>query len=86
MTPGEIVSRRICWPNPDATCLAGGCIYCNDYPFKSLRIIGGYAKGAGVLSHRAHGEQDAMQAFQHGQRHEFFNAETRRQDTRDTGQ
>ncbi len=40
----EITKRRICWPNPDATCLEGGCIYCNDFRYRSINVIRKYAE------------------------------------------
>jgi hypothetical protein len=72
-----IGERRICWPNPDATCLNGGCSYCNDHPFRTLASIERYARKAGVLPHRGNGEDDALHAFQYGYSNQFFNAETR---------
>lgn len=72
-----ITKRRICWPDPDATCLNGGCWYCNSHPFRSLRSIRAWAERAGVLQHRAIGEDDAMTAFLYGLENDFFNTETR---------
>ena len=72
-----IGERRICWPNPDATCLHGGCSYCNYSPFKTLAQIERYAHKAGVLPHRGKGYEDAKKALQYGLTHEFFNVETR---------
>ena len=69
--------RRICWPNPDATCLHGGCGYCNDAPFRDVATIRAYAEGAGVLPHRGIGEQDALAAFFYGWEHGWFNAESK---------
>lgn len=73
----RIAERRICWPNPDATCLHGGCSWCNDHPFRKLSTIERYARGAGVLPHRGRGEEDALKAYRYGLDHEFFNVETR---------
>lgn len=74
----EIGSRRICWPNPDATCLEGGCTYCNEFPFKSIDVIGGYAKRVSQLPHRcATGPFDAMAALRYGLRERFFNVDVR---------
>lgn len=39
MTYTGIKKRRICWPNPDAVCLQGGCSYCNDEEYQPLYII-----------------------------------------------
>jgi len=72
-----IDERRICWPDPDATCLNGGCGWCNTYPFRKITTISRYARKAGILPHRGNGEDDAMHALQYGVRHEFFNVETR---------
>lgn len=73
----QVVSRRICWPDPDATCLHGGCSYCNEHPFKPLSVIRRYALRSGVLPHRAIGEQDALEAYRYGLTNDFFNTETR---------
>jgi hypothetical protein len=73
----EVAERRICWPNPDATCLNGGCLHCNDHPYRSLRQIARFAAKAGVLPHRGSGSDDALEAFRYGLSHDFFNADTR---------
>jgi hypothetical protein len=72
-----IEERRICWPDPDATCLHGGCGWCNCEPFRKLSSIQRFAMKAGVLPHRGRGEEDAWKAYQYGLRNEFFNVETR---------
>ena len=72
-----ITHRRICWPDPDATCLAGGCIYCNDHPLRSMRTIRRYANSAGVLVHRGGGSEAAWDALQRGEARLFPNVETR---------
>jgi hypothetical protein len=73
----RIVSRRICWPTPDATCLNGGCGYCNDYPFRSMRVLVAYARRTGRIHHRAAGSEDATEALQYGLVRQFLNAEVR---------
>lgn len=72
-----IGERRICWPNPDATCLHGGCVHCDAHPFRTLDQIERYARKAGRLTHRGGGQADAYQAFQLGYNNDFFNVETR---------
>lgn len=72
-----IDERRICWPKPDATCLHGGCSWCDDNPFRNLTSIERYCRTAGVLPHRGKGEQEAMDAYNYGLRNEFFNRDTR---------
>lgn len=69
----EIIARRICWPEPDATCLEGGCGYCVDEPFRSVKTIEKWARTAGVVQNRGTGEQDAWEAWQRGLRHDFYN-------------
>jgi hypothetical protein len=64
--PKEMVSRRICWPTPDAVCLQGGCGYCNDSRFRSLNTIRKYAESNGLL-------QDYIWGYQRW----FCNAEVR---------
>lgn len=73
-----ITHRRICWPTPDATCLEGGCGYCNMDKFRTVSSIRRYAETAGVLPNRGLGEQDAMTAFHCGLENDFFHAEIRR--------
>jgi hypothetical protein len=77
-TPATITRRRICWPNPDATCLNGGCVHCNGYPFRALTTIRRWAEKAGPVDQRckATGES-AIEAFRWGERRDFANAETR---------
>ena len=72
--------RRICWPNPDATCLEGGCGYCNDYPFRNVSTIENYAKKAGIVPNRGTGKQNAMKAFNDGKWSKWRNAESRIKD------
>lgn len=60
--------RRICWPDPDATCLVGDCDYCNFYPFRSVDSLIQYARRVGMRPHRAGGQESAWQALQYGQR------------------
>jgi hypothetical protein len=69
--------RRICWPDPDATCLEGGCGWCNDGGFWSVRTIERYAKNAGVVPNRGVGKKDAWTAFLWGLDRNFCNAEVR---------
>lgn len=73
----DISQRRICWPNPDATCLEGGCIHCNEHPFRTLGSIMRYAWRAGTLPQRAQGEKEAWDAYRYGYNGNFYNAETR---------
>jgi hypothetical protein len=61
--------RRICWPNPDATCLQGGCIHCSDHPYRSVDKIKRYAERLGDLPNRCGDETtNALKAFQYGER------------------
>lgn len=73
-----ITKRRICWPNPDATCLQGGCGYCNGYPYRALTTIRRWAEREGKTHHRhAPGEIDALDAYLDGLENDFFNADTK---------
>jgi hypothetical protein len=72
-----IEERRICWPDPDATCLNGGCGWCNTEPFRKLTTIERWASKAGTIPHRGVGADDALHAFQYGLDRQFFNVETR---------
>ena len=72
-----VLQRRICWPDPDATCLEGGCIYCDDHPWRNYTTIEAYARRAGVVPNRGIGEKDAWSAWVYGLAHNFFNRDTR---------
>ena len=72
----SIVARRICWPDPDATCLEGGCIHCNDHPRRKMTTIWRWVQGQGTLTHRGSGDEDAAKALDWGVRHGFPNVET----------
>jgi hypothetical protein len=65
--------RRICWPNPDATCLEGGCNHCKDHLYVAVTTIQRYAESAGVLPHRGNGEESAIKAFRWGLRYGWTN-------------
>jgi hypothetical protein len=61
--------RRICWPEPDATCLEGGCTWCPDAEPRSEFEIHRYAQQAGQVPNRSgNGTKDAMQAYRYGMR------------------
>lgn len=71
--------RRICWPNPDATCLEGGCLYCNDYPYRDIEDIRAWAQHAGTVRHRGSFlPVDARVIFLAGLDNDFYNTELRR--------
>jgi hypothetical protein len=72
-----VEERRICWPSPDATCLEGGCGYCNDSPFRKVSTIENYAKRAGIVPNRGIGEKQAIDAFRYGAGAGWNNAESR---------
>lgn len=74
----QVQQRKICWPDPDATCLEGGCIHCDTGPWKNYGTIANYARRAGVVPNRGFGEQDAWAAWQYGLEHEFFHRPPRR--------
>ena len=77
MNPRE--QRRICWPRPDATCLEGGCSYCNSYPWRDVSAILNYARRVpgGVLPNRAQGATPALEAFEYGRDAAWGNADHR---------
>lgn len=66
--------RRVCWPEPDATCLNGGCAHCDDHPYRAVTTILRYARAAGELAHRDGEIEDAWSAFWWGYRHGLANA------------
>lgn len=74
--------RRICWPQFDATCLEGGCIYCNDNPYRAVELIsrkvhGLAAKDKTVLNRGNGLERDPIEAFQYGWMNNWNNADSR---------
>lgn len=73
MNRRDITKRRICWPDPDATCLEGGCIWCNTFPYRNITTIKRYAEKAGVVANRGVGEKDAIEAFNIGWQHKWYN-------------
>lgn len=74
--PGE--ERRICWPNPDATCLEGGCMYCNDYKFRSVDSIWRYCEREYIVYNRGDDQQrDPLDVFKWGHERNWSNAESR---------
>lgn len=64
---------KICWPNPDATCLEGGCTYCPDGEWVNVTDVAAYAREIGDLQHRGGQVVDAYAAFAYGQRTNWFN-------------
>lgn len=48
--------RRICWPDPDATCLEGGCTYCADQRFVSGAKIALFVEMTPEVKHRGNGK------------------------------
>jgi len=56
---------KICWPDPDATCLEGGCIHCQDGEEKTAEQIRRWAARAGQVKDRCGGKtRDALEAFE----------------------
>lgn len=66
----KIIKRRICWPNPDAVCLEGGCIYCRDEAFQKITDIKKYCKNYDETC----GEyrDSYVEALNYGLEHDFF--------------
>ena len=73
-----MTKRRICWPNPDATCLEGGCGYCNANSFKSHNTIEKYIAANPLLFNRS-GKTAAVswEAWTYGIANRFFNVQTK---------
>jgi hypothetical protein len=70
--------RRICWPDFDATCLEGGCVYCNDNPFRKVVDISRRCENNADLPNRGNGTTTpARDAFAWGWAHGWCNAEVR---------
>lgn len=73
-----LTKRRICWPNPDATCVEGGCSYCNDYPFRAVTTIYKYCQSKETLQNRGDLKYvPSLEAFSYGKRRNWNNAEAK---------
>jgi len=54
----------ICWPDPDATCLEGGCVHCEAGEDVPEPVVAAWASQAGQVRNRCGGRtQDALQAL-----------------------
>ncbi len=75
----KIEQRRICWPQFDATCLEGGCLYCNDHPFKNISTIQrAVLQGQGQARNRGNGAPANLEtAFFWGLGNGWCNAQSR---------
>lgn len=65
--------RKICWPDPDAVCIEGGCGYCNRYRYQSVDRIERFAQKNGL-----------MDAFDFGLNHNWNNAQSRAKRTKES--
>ena len=63
------MKRRIWRPTFDAVCLGGGCVWCNDNPFRSVSDI-----RAAIPDD----DTNRIKAFEFGKRNDWHNAETRK--------
>lgn len=46
----------ICWPDPDATCLEGGCVHCQDAKKRTeIKTVATYAEERGLGEEFAYG-------------------------------
>lgn len=74
-----VEQRRICWPDFDATCLEGGCHYCNGNRFRNVSSIEQAVKaGKGHARNRGNGTAaDLEWSLRYGRRHNWHNAESR---------
>ena len=73
-----ITKRRICWPNPDATCVEGGCSYCNEHPFRAITTIHRYCRSKVSLQNRGNLEYvDSLEAYHYGLIRNWNNAESK---------
>jgi len=58
---------RICWPDPDATCLEGGCVHCDGCPPRPVREILAYVRRVDTVPNRCGGgTRRAIDAFNYG--------------------
>lgn len=77
---------RLCWPNPDAICLEGGCIHCAEGPdsrWVPLDDVHAYANGSGNAARDRHGRwQSLWNAFSYGLAHDWFNLPKRKLNVR----
>jgi radical SAM superfamily enzyme len=66
------VRRRICWPDPDAVCVAGGCTYCNDHLFVQAQVIVNWIERQPEPTRTRYRRE-----WRYGYLRDFFNVETR---------
>lgn len=60
-------ARRICWPEPDATCLEGGCGWCHDKPFVAGKKIQEYVESTPqVCSRYGRVSKSSLEAYEYG--------------------
>lgn len=67
------MKRKICWPNPDATCLEGGCVHCDSGQTKTLEQVRRYVETVLEVPDRCGDTfQLANKAFDYGVRHGLY--------------
>lgn len=66
---------KICWPNPDATCLEGGCIHCeSDGMWVDVAVLKQWASTASDLAQRGvDTPKSAHDAFRYGAQSGWWN-------------
>lgn len=64
-----MTQRRICWPTFDRVCLMGGCLYCNDNPYRAVTEIRAAIEPW---------DEERWQAFYDGKDNDWRNAEVKR--------
>lgn len=76
----EHMQIKICWPDPDATCLEGGCTHCeSDGEWVSVTTLKQWAYAAGDLAQRGNTtKKPADAAFRYGAETGWFNMVKRR--------
>lgn len=77
-----VKQRKICWPKPDATCVEGGCLYCDQGQWVNISRLRAYcerlqAKGHELMNRGDGKTQPPMKAYQYGAEHGWGNAQTR---------
>lgn len=66
---------KICWPDPDATCLEGGCIHCESGgTWVDVKVLKQWASDASALAQRGVStRKSARDAFQYGAQSGWWN-------------
>lgn len=76
------IEIRMCWPDPDDVCLAGGCIHCPDATWVPLEEVHAYADRHRVATQGRHVVGSRWDGFRYGMTHWWWNYPKRKLNVR----